>query len=82
MNKGYTLAELLITFAFLGVVLALWIPTLLNSPDDDTEQQTTDRLDEFNKTVKIKEESLSTTMECTSFVIEIRNEIVKVRREK
>ena len=82
MNRGYTLAELLITFAFLGVVLALWIPALLSSPNDDTEQQTTGRLDEFNKTVKIKEESPSTTMECTSFVIEIRNEIVKVRCEK
>ena len=78
-NNGYALAELLVTFMIILVVLAFYLPTLF-SDLKDKEEPKIDRLDEFNKTVTIKEETPA-SRECTSFTIEVRNGNMKVRCE-
>lgn len=44
MKRGYTLAELLITFTILGVILALFIPTLFKGKIELLQFENTDKV--------------------------------------
>lgn len=76
-----TLAEIIIICLFIGISVALIISEKTQQLKQDKEQRVTDRLDEFNKTVRIEEDSTNVPVECTSFTIEVRNGNVKVRCE-